>query len=127
MANITANFVPNDTDGAVGALPQPYENASASTHTVAIAHGTIFITYAGVCTVTLADPPANMNGARLLAISTGAYAHKLNNSSGSGFSGAGANSDVGTYGGAASDRIELVAYGGIWYVASNTNVTIGAS
>jgi hypothetical protein len=76
--------------------------------------------------MTLVDPTATTHdGLTLTFIATTAQAHALDNSAGSGFNGVGAGADVGTFGGAVGDMIQLMAYQGVWYVTINTNVTLG--
>lgn len=82
------------------------------------------ITKVGVAAMTLADPAAGDNGLRLTFVSSTAQAHTLDNSAGSGFNAGGAATDVGTWGGAIADMLEIVALGGVWYITINTNVTL---
>ena len=87
---------------------------------------TFLITKAGVAAMTLADPTATTHdGLTLTFIAGTANAHTLDNSAGSGFNGAGAGSDVGTFGGAKGDNIVIMAYGGDWLKVSAVNVTLG--
>lgn len=86
---------------------------------------TFAITKAGVCALTLADPTAgDDDGLILRFVSTTANAHTLSNASGSGFNGGGAGGDVGTFGVAIGDGIQIVAYQGVWYVLNSINVTL---
>lgn len=83
------------------------------------------ITKAGVAAMTLADPTATTHDGVVLTFVAGtANAHTLDNSAGSGFNGGGAGADIGTFGGAVGDMIQVVAYQGVWYVITNTNVTL---
>lgn len=110
-----------DLTGAV----QHTVEAGAASGAVAVASKDVFITAAGAAALTLADPTATTHdGIRIRFVATTAQAHTLDNSAGSGFNGGGAGSDVGTFGGAVGDRIEVVAYQGVWYVTDNLNVTL---
>lgn len=92
--------------------------------------GVLFVTKAGVCAMTIADPVSGAAEAggddckELCIVSATANAHTLDNSAGSGFNAGGAGADVGTFGGAKGDNILLIAYGGVWYVKSKVNVTL---
>jgi hypothetical protein len=93
---------------------------------IGLKSGTVFVTKAGVCAMTLADPVATLDdGKTLSVVSVTANAHTLSNAAGSGFNGGGAASDVGTFGGAKGDNIRVVAYQGVWYVERTVNVTLG--
>lgn len=84
---------------------------------ITIKEGVAFITKAGVAAVTLAAPVATVDdGKRLLVVSTTAQAHTLTQTT-PGVNNGGAASDVGTFGAAIGNSIELVAYQGVWYTA----------
>lgn len=84
-----------------------------------------FVTKAGVCALTIADPTSGTHdGVELTFISTTAQAHTLSNAAGSGFNNGGSAKDIGTFGGAIGDRITIVAYQGKWYVKDSLNVTL---
>lgn len=87
--------------------------------------GVCVISKATAAALTIADP-TNLtdDGKRLTITSKTAAAHTVDNSAGSGFNAGGAASDVGTFGGAKGDTLELLAMGGVWYVTSKTNVTL---
>lgn len=93
--------------------------------------GTLVVTKAGVCAMTIADPVSGRpedggdDGKILRVVSATAQAHTLSNAAGSGFNAGGSGADVGTFGGAKGDNIVLLAYGGDWYVISKVNVTLG--
>jgi hypothetical protein len=121
---IDDRFTPNNfSDGGAPAYAERWQELTDD-GAVTIAHGTVYLNKAGAIAATIDDPPTNMNGARLLVISETAQAHTLSNAAGSGFNGGGAASDVGTYGGAIADLIELTAKDGVWFVTNNTNVTL---
>lgn len=86
--------------------------------------GLVLLGGTGARAMTLADPAAADNGARLTIAASTAAAHTVSNAAGSGFNGGGAGTDVGTFGGAIGDRFSLVAIGGVWYVDINVNVTL---
>ena len=86
--------------------------------------GLVLLGGTGARAMTLVDPAAADDGARLTIAAVTAQAHTVSNAAGSGFNGGGGGSDVGTYGGAVGDRFSLVAIGGVWYVDINVNVTL---
>ena len=88
---------------------------------------TYFITEnAAGAAITLVDPTATTHhGLTRPFIATTAQAHALDNSAGSGFNNVGAGGDVGTFGGAVADMLQIMAYQGVWYITINTNVTLG--
>ena len=88
---------------------------------------TIYITKAGVCALTLADPTATTHdGTRLTFMSTTANAHTVSNAAGSGFNGAGSGSDVATFGAAVGNNLTVEAYQGKWYViGTSVGITLG--
>lgn len=74
--------------------------------------------------MTLAAPtPGDDDGKILKVVAGSAAAHTV--TAAGGFNGGGTGSDVGTFGGAIADQITVVAWKGVWYVISNTNVTLG--
>jgi hypothetical protein len=84
---------------------------------------TIFITKAGVCAMTIDNPPLLMNGATLKLVSTTANAHTLTYTAG--FGGGTTSRDVATWGGAINDSLTLEAYNGVWWISSTRNVSVG--
>jgi hypothetical protein len=83
------------------------------------------LTTAGPLTCTLADPVATTDdGKEILIIASTAQAHVVSNAAGSGFNGAGAGADVGTFAAAIANLLRVVAYQGKWYVTQNTGVTL---
>lgn len=91
--------------------------------------GVLIVTKSGVCAMTIGNPVSGAaeaggdDGKVLTIISATASAHTLTYST-TGFNAGGAGADVGTFGGAKGDGLTLVAYGGVWYVATKTNVTL---
>lgn len=93
---------------------------------VVIKPSTVLISKVGVAALTIGDPTTGvMDGMEMTFMSVTASAHTLSNAAGSGFNAGGAATDVGTFGGAKGDNITIVAYAGVWYVKSKTNVTLG--
>jgi hypothetical protein len=84
---------------------------------------TIAKTVAGVVATTLANPTAGTDDfKRLLIISNQAQANTVTVTGG--FGGGGAGEDVCTFGGDIGDCIELMAYGGKWYIVGGHQYTI---
>lgn len=123
---VTGNVTGNVTGDLTGAVRGVVEAAAASAAIAIDKSKTIYITKAGVAALTLVDPTATTHdGIRLTFMSASANAHTLDNSAGSGFNGGGAGADVGTFGAAVGNMIEVEAYQGVWYVLNNVNVTLG--
>lgn len=104
---------------------QPHQSrvqAITSSATVDTDGGFVFIGGGSATTITLPDPTKDGIVYEFVAIT--AQAHVVDNSAGSGFNGAGAGSDIGTFGGAVADRLRVVSYNGAWYVSNNVNVTL---
>ncbi len=89
---------------------------------ITIRSGIVSVTKTGVCAMTLAAPDYSDNGKRLVIDSHTAQAHTLTISGG--LRGAGSGADVGTFGGAIGDGIELYAYNGSWFPVPGTNVNV---
>lgn len=112
-----------------GALCEQFSTIGAN-GAVSQRSGLLLVTKSGVCAMTLADPIAGDpavggdDGKRLTILAATASAHTLSNAAGSGFNAGGSGTDVGTYGGAKGDNIQIVAYGGKWYVEGKVNVTL---
>ena len=107
-----------------GAFKHDVEVAAADGAITSVS-GVVHITKATAAALTLADPTNVTDDGKVLVInSTTAAAHTVDNSAGSGFNGAGAGSDIGTYGGAIGDGFIVYAYGGEWWVINNLNVTL---
>jgi hypothetical protein len=87
---------------------------------LSVAGGVVFITKGSAAALTLAAP-AN-DGARLVIISTTAFAHTVTVAGG--IAGAGASADVGTFGAAAGNGVTLISYNGLWYVEPGTNQNV---
>ena len=92
---------------------------------ITVKNGACFIakTVAGVVAATLADPTATTDDfKRLVIVSNQAQANTV--TSASSFGGGGAGEDVCTFSGAVGDTLELMAYGGKWYVVGGHQFTI---
>lgn len=85
---------------------------------ITIPSGQVLITKGSAAALTLAAPTAN--GLRLKITATTAHAHTVDLATSGVDAGA---ADVGTFGGAAHDHVELVSYNSHWYVASKLNVS----
>lgn len=92
---------------------------------ISIKNGVVLIakTVAGVVAATLANPTdVTDDFKRLLIISNQAQANTVTVTGG--FGGGGAGEDVCTFSGAVGDCIELLAYGGKWYIVGGHQFTI---
>lgn len=117
--SVTATAAQLNTVGAFGV---PTVQDAAADGAITIKNGTVLITKAGVCALTLADPTAGTDdGKALVIVSKTANAHTVTIAGGE--AGGGAGSDVGTFGAAAGNWVRLVAYNGKWYSAGLLNVT----
>ena len=114
-------FVPDVRDGDVSSYPVPTQ-VLTDDGAITLVSGIVILNKAGVIAATLADPPVAMNGARLTIYSIVAQAHTVTNTTG--FNGGSTASDVGTFAAAIANNFELIAWGGVWYVVNNTNVTL---
>lgn len=93
---------------------------------VTIKAGVVIITKGGVAALTLADPTSGTHDGMVMRFqSSTAQAHTLSNAAGSGFNAGGGGTDVGTFGGAIGDGMEIAAFGGKWLVNYLRNVTLG--
>lgn len=107
-------------DGTVTARNPTVEVTADGAITVPNGNTTYFITKAGVAAMTLVDPTTvTHDGLRLTFISTTAQAHTLDLVTGIN----GGAADVGTWGGAAGDMVQIEAWDGVWWLVSATNVT----
>jgi hypothetical protein len=98
-------------------LSEPFQVATAD-GAITIPSGQVLITKGSAAALTLAAPA--QDGLRLKITATTAHAHTVDLAT-SGVDGGG--SDVGTFGGAAYDHVELFSYNSHWYVASKLNVS----
>lgn len=112
------------TTPAPNGLPYPAAQQEptqvlADSGAITIPAGQVWLTKAGVSTVTLADPPYTSNGLRLTVTSRTAQAHVLDLVTGVD----GGAADEGTFGGAAYDHVVLESQNGVWCIVSKLNVT----
>lgn len=104
-----------------GEVIQDLQVASAA-GAISIKSGSVLVTKAdGAAALTLADPAAADAGKVLCITSETAQAHTVTIAGG--LNGGGAAADVGTFGGAIGDYVELVAYNSKWYLRHKLNVT----
>ena len=92
---------------------------------ITVKNGVCFIakTVAGAVAATLADPTTTTDDfKRLTIVSNQAQANTV--TSATSFGGGGAGEDVCTFSGAIGDSLELLAYGGKWYVIGGHQFTI---
>jgi hypothetical protein len=92
---------------------------------ITVKNGVCFIakTVPGAVAATLADPTATTDDfKRLVIVSNQAQANTV--TSASSFGGGGAGEDVCTFSGVIGDTLELMAYGGKWYVCGGHQFTI---
>ncbi len=106
-----------------GAITPPSQVLSAD-GAITIKQGVVVITKASACAATIADPTATTDDFKTLTIiSATAQAHTVTYAT-TGFNAGGSGTDVGTFGGAKGDGLVIVAYQGVWYIQSKTNVTL---
>lgn len=116
-ATVAATSITGTLDGDVKSDIQ----VASADGAITIKSGTVIVTKAGVCAMTLADPAAADEGKELHIVSTGAHAHTVTIAGG--LNGGGAAADVGTFGAAAGNYVRLVAYNAKWYLQALLNVT----
>jgi hypothetical protein len=99
-----------------------YVAVASADGAITIQTGTVVITKGTAAALTLGTPTTAQNGTVIRVISTTAAAHTVAAAT-IGFNAGDAAKDTGTFGGAIGDGFSCVAYGGEWYVLTNTNVT----
>lgn len=99
-----------------------YVAVASADGAITIQTGTVVVTKGTAAALTLGTPTAAQNGTVIRIVSTTAAAHTVTAAT-IGFNAGDAAKDVGTFGGAIGDGFSCVAYGGEWYVLTNTNVT----
>jgi hypothetical protein len=88
---------------------------------ITVASGINYITKAGVCALTLADP-SSQDGVTIMVVATTAHAHTITFNAGKINGG---SLTTATFGGAIGDSIVVTAIGTVWYtVGAPRNVTI---
>lgn len=100
----------------------PPSQVLAADGAITIQEGYAFLSKSSAGAFTLAAPGKEMNGCRLSLFAVSAQAHVVTYTAG--FNGSGAGTDTATFGGAVGDKLVVVAYNGIWYVETNTNITL---
>lgn len=109
--------------GQTGSHKEVVELEAAS-GAIGIKSGVAIITAASAASLTLAAPIAGVDdGSVLTIVSTTAQAHTVTNTT-PGFNNGGTASDVGTFGTAIGNSMQVVAYNGIWYTVALRNVTL---
>jgi hypothetical protein len=109
--------------GQTGSHKEVVEIEAAS-GAINIKSGVAVVTLGSAAALTLAAPLAGVDdGSVLTIVSTTAQAHTVTQTT-PGFNGGGTASDVGTFGAAIGNSMQLVAYNGIWYTVALRNVTL---
>jgi hypothetical protein len=124
---MTTNF----TDLAIDSLTMGVLNLAPTTESlssngaISVKDGIVLLTKSdGVLTMTLANPTATTDDFKHLTImSTTARAHTVAVTGG--FGNAGASKVKASFSGVAGDTLDLMAYGGYWYVTGFHQVTFG--
>jgi len=108
--------------GQISPMADPYQIISGSTGAIALIGGIVWITYAGVSAVTLAQPKAGSvanggnDGVTLNITDTTGHAHTVTTAS-NGIAASGittGNKHILTFGGTANNTASFVAYNGLW-------------
>jgi hypothetical protein len=127
----TARSNPSNMDSSEAAIlamqaKMGVQSLAAADGALPLVAGTVLVTKAGVCAMTLAAPTTAMNGQRITVISTTANAHTLTATNLIEDGVTGGAKDLATFAAFAGASIELEAYSGKWYVVSKNVVTITA-
>jgi hypothetical protein len=102
------------------------EVTGAGAITIPVGDTKYVITAGSGVALTIANPTdTTHDGLTLTFFSATAQAHTLSNAAGAGFNGAGAGGDVGTFGGAIGDGLQITAWNAVWHVNYLRNVTLG--
>lgn len=90
---------------------------------ITIKNGVVLLTKAGICAATLANPTATTDDfKRLTIIGMTANAHTITVTGG--FGNGGGGEDVATLSGVVGDNLNLMAYGGYWYITGGHQFTV---
>ncbi len=123
----------NFTDLAIDSLTMGVLNLAPTTESLAadgavsIKDGTVLLTKDAILTMTLANPTATTDDyKRLHIMSTTARAHTVAIAT-TGFGDAGASKVKASFSGVIGDSLDLMAYGGFWYVTGFHQVTFGTA
>jgi hypothetical protein len=127
----TARSNPSNMDSSEAAIlamqaKMGVQSLAAADGALPLVAGTVMVTKAGVCAMTLAAPTTAMNGQRITVISTTANAHTLTATNLLEDGITGGAKDLATFAAFAGASIELEAYAAKWYVVSKNVVTITA-
>jgi hypothetical protein len=128
----TARSNPSNMDSSEAAIlamqaKMGVQSLIANDGAIPLVAGTVMVTKAGVCAMTLAAPTAAMNGQRITVISTTANAHTLTATNLLEDGVTGGAKDLATFAAFAGASVELEAYALEWYVVSKNAVTITGS
>jgi hypothetical protein len=127
----TARSNPSNMDSSEAAIlamqaKMGVQSLAAADGALPLVAGTVMVTKAGVCAMTLAAPAAANDGQRITVISTTANAHTLTATNLLEDGITGGAKDLATFAAFAGASIELEAYAAKWYVVSKNVVTITA-
>ncbi len=121
-ATVTGNVTGNTTGTHTGNVVHNVQVASADA-AITITSGIVMIVKGSAAALTLAAPAAGDAGKHVLIYSTTAFAHTVTQTT-PGFNGGGGASDLATFGAAAGNCFEIVAYDAKWWVVRALNVTL---
>lgn len=116
----------NFTDLAVDSLvinDDAAQTLTGSTGTITRTSGVAVLNRGGGVTATLALPSVDDDGETLTIISLNAVGHTITLASGT-FGGSGTGYTTITFTGAIGDSVQLVAYGGLWYILQLNHASI---
>jgi hypothetical protein len=125
MTNLTDLAIDSLTMGVVNTAPTT-ESWDTASPAISIKDGVVLLTRVGVCACTLANPVATTDDfKRLVILATTAQIHTVAITGG--FGNAGASKVKASFSGVVGDSLELMAYGGYWYVTGFHQVTFGVA
>jgi hypothetical protein len=113
-----------------GGIGQHQQLANAATYAVALYAGSVWVTYAGVCAMTLALPtagiadgqPAGQDEMEIVFTDTTGHAHTITTSS-TPVLGFPPSHHIATFNGTVGSYVRLRAYNGLWYASGSSGVT----
>lgn len=128
MTNMNDLAIDSLTMGVINTAPTTEDLGTGASPAISIKDGVVLLTRAGVCAATLANPVATTDDfKRLTILSTTANAHTVAIAT-TGFGNAGASKVKATFQGTyKGDTLDLMAYGGFWYVTGFHQVTFGVA
>jgi hypothetical protein len=126
MTNLTDLAIDSLTMGVLNTAPTT--ESLSSNGAINIKSGVVLLTKSdGALTMTLANPTATTDDYKRLTIaSTSARGHTVAIAT-TGFGNAGASKIKATFSGVVGDTLDLMAYGGYWYVTGFHQVTFGTA